>query len=154
MHMPTAPPADLQSAHRWFAVEFNNLAWSLIESPARTVDETETLIHAAHASVHHWIQIGTLTHAMRGLCLLSTAYVAARDAPAALKYARRCVTLLEQGPPGHTDFDRATALGCLAHALALANDPSASSALAEAQRAADALDADDRAVFEQLYVQP
>ena len=37
----TAHPFDLAKAHRWFAVEFNNLAWELYELPARTAEETD-----------------------------------------------------------------------------------------------------------------
>ena len=31
-----APPFDLAQAHRWFAIEFNNQAWELVEKPSRS----------------------------------------------------------------------------------------------------------------------
>ncbi|NJM49445.1 MAG: hypothetical protein HC860_27425 [Alkalinema sp. RU_4_3] len=33
------PPFDVAVAHRWFAVEFNNRAWDLVEKTDRTADE-------------------------------------------------------------------------------------------------------------------
>ena len=34
----TQPPFDVQRAHRWFAVELNNLAWEIVEADSRTED--------------------------------------------------------------------------------------------------------------------
>ncbi len=42
--MPNPPDFDLQSAHRYFAVQCFNQAWELIEKPERTPEEEEAMI--------------------------------------------------------------------------------------------------------------
>jgi hypothetical protein len=44
------PPFDIEHAHRWFAVELNNIAWNLVESPHRSPTDNERMINAAHAA--------------------------------------------------------------------------------------------------------
>ena len=45
---------------RQLAVDLFNHAWTLIELPERTPEQDDELIHAAHASRHHWAAVGTL----------------------------------------------------------------------------------------------
>ena len=145
-------PFDLQRAHRWFAVELNNLAWDWVEahSPA---DGAYRAIHAAHAACHHWQHVGTLLNELRAHCLLATVYTRAGVADAAVKYADRCLELSREAGTTQTDFDRATAHACAAAAYATmgrTTDAAAQHALALA--AAGRLDdPDDRRVFDQLY---
>ena len=40
--------------HRQLGVDLFNFVWTLLEKPNRTPDEIDTMIHAAHASRHHW----------------------------------------------------------------------------------------------------
>jgi ATP/maltotriose-dependent transcriptional regulator MalT len=146
------PPFDLNKAHRWFAVECNNQAWDLVEKPGRTADETQQMIHAAHASVLHWQSAGSALNRQRGENLLATVYAAAGDAAAAVRHAERCLSLSVQNVKEETPFDRATALGCAAKAHAVAGDASQADRLRTlAKAAAAALDNDDRGVFERLY---
>ncbi len=146
------PPFDLAKAHRWFGVDFNNQAWDLVEKPSRTADETEQMIHAAHAALLHWQAVGTALNRQRGENLLATVYVAAGDALAAVRHAERCLSLSVQNAKEESPFDRATALGCAAMAHALAGDAAQGERLRTlAKAAAVALDADDRGVFEKLY---
>ena len=150
----SAPPFDLEKAHRWFAVEFNNRAWDLIEKDGRTAEETQEMLHAAHAAAIHWKTIGTSANEQRAENLLATAYLKASRAEPALRHAQRCLALSEQHAASatQTPFDRATALGCAGRAHELAGDASEGErlitlALKEAKR----LDADDRPVFDKLY---
>ncbi len=146
------PPFDLAKAHRWFAVEFNNQAWDLLEKPSRTADETQQMIHASHAAMLHWQAIGTELNRQRGENLLATAYCAAQQAAAAVRHAERCLSLSVQNAQEESPFDRATALGCAAMAHALAGDSAQAERLRTlAQAAAAALDNDERGVFEKLY---
>ena len=39
--------------HRYFAIEFNNLAWDLSVQD-RSPKEDEEMLNAAHASAFHW----------------------------------------------------------------------------------------------------
>jgi hypothetical protein len=149
--MPDAP-FDLAKAHRWFAVEFNNQAWDLVEKSSRTVDETQQMIHLAHASALHWQAVGTALNSQRGENLLATVYAVAGDATAAVRHAERCLSLSVQNANEESPFDRATALGCAALAHRLAGDAAQADRLRTlAQAAAERLDADDRAVFDKLY---
>jgi hypothetical protein len=149
------PPFDPAQAHRWFAVECNNLAWNTIESESRSPADLERLIHAAHASVWHWSHIGTPLHELRGLVLLTTAYCIAHQPDAARHYARRCLTLSRQLGEEQTAFDRATALASAALAARIGGDGAEAGQLqAQALVAAAGLDAEDRGVFDQLYAGP
>lgn len=148
------PPFDLAQAHRWFAVEFNNRAWDLLEKDGRTADETQTMLHAAHAAAIHWKAIGTPLNEQRAENLLATAYLQAGRAEPALRHAQRCLALSEQNAAAGTEtpFDRATAFGCAAQAHKLAGDANESERLMLlAKAAADKLDADDRPVFDKFY---
>src|SRR5687767_5369582 len=116
------PPFDVQRAHRWFAVECNNLGWDLVESPGRPrkPEQTDRMIHAAHAACFHWLHAGTPLNHLRALCLLVTAYAAAGRAGEAVRHAEACLALVGQLTEPPTDFDLATAHGCAANAFALA----------------------------------
>jgi hypothetical protein len=149
------PPFDLAKAHRWFAVELNNLAWDLVERDARTPDEAERMVHAAHAACYHWLHAGTPLNHQRALCLLSTAYAAAGRAGEAVRYAEACLALCAQLAEEVMSFDRATAHGCAARALALAGRvDEARGHDARALAAVGRLGEDDRKVFERLYPAP
>jgi hypothetical protein len=148
----TTPPFDLEKAHRWFAVEFNNCAWVLVEKDGRSADETQEMLHAAHAAAIHWQAVGTPLNEQRAENLLATAYLKAGRAAPALRHAQRCLVLSEQNAGSESPFDRATALGCGACAHELAGDADEAErlmalALAEAER----LETDDRVVLEKLY---
>jgi hypothetical protein len=146
------PPFDLAKAHRWFAVELNNLAWELYELPARTAEETERMIDAAHASVHHWRQVGTVLNALRGQVLLASCSVAAGYAESAVRYAYRALEMRSHAE-GATPFDRVSVLGSAAGAMALGNKTAEAHRLRdEAKTALTQLTSeDDRRVARQLW---
>jgi len=146
------PPFDLAKAHLWFAIECNNQAWDLVEKSNLTADETQQMIHLAHASVLHWQAVGTALNRQRGENLLATVYAAAGDAAAAVRHAERCLSLSVQNAKEESTFDRATALGCAAKAHALADDTAQTARLRTlANTAAAALDDEEWGVFEKLY---
>ena len=147
---------DVAAAHRWFAVEFNNLAWDLVENADRSPEQTEEMLHAAHAAWLHWSQTGSALNRQRAECLLSTAYVSAGLPDPAVRYARSCVRLSEQPDSEQTPFDQASAHGCLARALSLAGETEeAAEQHRRASLAAEGLtDAGEREVYAQLYPQP
>jgi hypothetical protein len=149
----TPPPLDLPRAHRYFAVEFNNLAWALVEDPSRDAAGTERMIHAAHAACLHWLNAGNALNHQRALCLLATAYAKADITAAATYFASRCLALSAENGDTQTIFDRATAHGCAAIANRLAGNvdlAAAEQGLAE-EAAAKFDDASDRVVFDRLY---
>jgi tetratricopeptide (TPR) repeat protein len=150
------PQFDVAVADRWFAVELNNLAWQLVEADSRSPEDTERMIHAAHASCWHWLQAGTLLNHLRAQCLISTAYAAAGYAEAALRYAEKCLSLSREAGNAQTPFDRATTHGCAARAYARAGQLDEARRQYEAGVAAirECTDPEDRVVFDKLYPQP
>jgi hypothetical protein len=150
------PPFDVPQAHRWFAVELNNLAWDLVEAPARSPDEVERMIHAAHAACHHWLQVGSPLNHQRALCLLATAYAVGGRSESAVHYAALCQEMSDRNGDTQSAFDRATACGC----SSLAAESGGAHDLAKNfyDQALDAAskfeDADDNSVFSRLYPPP
>jgi hypothetical protein len=144
-------PFDLSRAQRWFAVELNNLAWDLLDKPGRTNDETNRMLHAAHASVHHWLAAGNELNRLRGMVLLTNVYASAGLPEGAVRFAEQAIALSNAAGETQSAFDRATALAAAARAHAVAKkDEQAGHFLQLARQAAEKLEADDRAVFDQL----
>ena len=152
----TTPPFDLAQAHRWFAVELNNLAWDLVEAATRSPDEVERMIHAAHAACHHWLQVGSPLNHQRALCLLATAYAIAGRIESAVHYSALCLDLSDRNGETQSAFDRATAFGCssVAAAAAGAHDRAEVFYVQALDAAAKFEDADDQSVFSRLYPPP
>jgi tetratricopeptide (TPR) repeat protein len=146
-------PFELPQAHRWFAVELNNQAWDLLEKIDRSADDTERMIHAAHAACFHWLQVGNLLNHLRAQNLLATVYARAGHAEAAVRHAEKCLALSHEAGAQQSPFDLATVHGCLAAAYRVAGRPApALAAQQQATSAADQLtDPADRAVFDSLY---
>ena len=151
--MPEAP-FDLHGAQRWFAVELNNLAWDLLAKPNRSREETERMLHAAHASVYHWLAAGNELNQLRGGILLANVYAAAGAAERALHYAEEVLKLSDQAGDQQSPFDRATALACAARANEAAGKQAEAARFGQlARQAADKLDAEERPVFDELCPQ-
>jgi hypothetical protein len=146
-------PFDIQKAHRWFAVEFNNRAWDLVESPGRSPDQTSEMIDAAHATAIHWRAIGTPVNELRAQCLLATAYASARIGTAAVQHAEKCLRLSQQVGDEQTPFDKATAHGCAASAYSAAGDQDRARQHHQksAELAAGLADAEERVLLAKLY---
>lgn len=144
-------PLDQSAAHRWFAVEFNNEAWSIVEATQRSPDDVERLLHLAHAALLHWSAIGTSLNRQRALDLLAHAYSVAAKGDQSLKYAEMAWGLSEKHGAEQTPFDKAEALGTMSVALrAAGRREEADRWRAKALEAAANLDNDDRAVVERL----
>jgi len=105
--------------HRKFAVEAFNFVWDLLEKPDRTVEEDDSMLHAAHASRYHWEKIGQPVNLARGEWQVARVYTTLNRAKCALYHARRCLEICEQFNIG--DFDLAFAFEALARAYAMEN---------------------------------
>lgn len=152
----STPPFDVPQAHRWFAIELNNLAWDLLEKADRSAAETERMIHAAHGACFHWLQVGDLLNHLRAQNLLATVYVRAGLAEAAVRHAEKCLALSAEACEKQSPFDLAVVHGCAAAAYRAAGQTTqALAAQHRATAAADQLtDPADRAVFDGLYAAP
>jgi hypothetical protein len=158
---PTAgsddPAADAGSepdvaVHRRLAVGLFNHVWRLLEKPDRTPAETDEMIHAAHASRHHWAAAGTTVNLARGEWQVARVYSVLGRAEPAAWHAARCLVYAEAAAAGGDaeDWDLAAAYEACARAAAVAGDRSA--AVAWRDRARTALDGvadpDDRQLIE------
>lgn len=144
---------DVNRAHRWFAVECNNIAWDLVEQSYRSKADSERMIHAAHASCFHWMHAGSALHQQRAQCLLTTVYVRLGSVEAALRHAKKCLELSRETGSEQSAFDRATTYGAAAKAHALAQQPQRADELwhsaLDAVQSVD--DATEHKFFQNLY---
>lgn len=140
-------PVD--EAHLYFAKTSNLRVWSLLSRAERSPAETAELLLAAHASLYHWLQVGTGVNHQRGEWLISHVYAVLGDAPAAYRHAVRCWELTEAYRAALADFDLAYAYEGLARAHALAgNHTEARQYHALAAEAGAAIaDEEDRTIF-------
>ena len=111
---------DEPQGHRFFAASIFNRIWDLLEKEKRTKHDDETMVHAAHASCYHWLQVGTGLHHQRGEWMIARVYSVLRIAEAALRHANRCLELTHEHADLMEDFDQAFAYECMARANALA----------------------------------
>jgi hypothetical protein len=107
-------------AERFFAVNYFNKIWDLLEKSGRTPEEDEIMLEYAHASLAHWRIAGTPLNVQRGQWMLSRVYCVLGHAEPALAHAHRCKQLTEQHLDLMQDFDLAFAWESLARAHALA----------------------------------
>ena len=116
-----APELD-QAAHRRLGVELFNFVWTLIEKADRTAAETDQMIHAAHASRHHWGHAGTNANLGRGEWQIARVYAVLGRAEPARWHAARCLAYVETaiGTDEADDWDLAAAYEGLTRAEAVA----------------------------------
>jgi DNA-binding transcriptional MerR regulator len=135
---PVAAPTPLDPAtERQVAVDLFNHVWTLLETPDRTPMQDDEMLHAAHASRHHWGQVGKPVNFARGEWQCSRVYAVLGRAEPALWHGQRCVALCEEHGIG--DFDIAFGWEAIARAQSVAGERTAA---AEAVERARALSAD------------
>jgi hypothetical protein len=107
---------------RRLAVDLFNHAWTLMRLPERTPEQDDELIHAAHASRHHWGEVGTAANLARGEWQVSRVYATLGRAEPALYHARRCLAYCKSDPDALEDWDLPYAYEALARAHAVAGE--------------------------------
>lgn len=118
MFQPKAPlPPDVQTQ---VGKDLFNYTWTLIELDRRTVAQEDAMVHAAHASRHHWTQVGKPENLARGDWLISHVYAILGRPEPALHHAHRCLQICREN--GIADWDIAAAYEALARASAVAGD--------------------------------
>ena len=110
----------VKKTHRELAVELFNLTWELMDRPHRTAEDTDHMIHAAHASRYHWGVVGEPINWQRGEWQVSRVYAIAGHPHACLYHAQRCMMITETYEIG--GFDRAFAHEALTRAYSLLDD--------------------------------
>jgi hypothetical protein len=101
---------------RRLAVDLFNRVWTLLEKPDRSADEDDAMIHAAHASRHHWAEVGTAANLARGEWQVSRVYATLDRSEPALYHAGRCLAYCEENPDALEDWDLPFAYQALARA--------------------------------------
>jgi len=129
--------------HRQLGVDLYNKTWTLMRKSDRTPEDDDEMLHCAHASAYHWLQVGTRAHRARSEWQCSRVYTVLELPEPALRHARRCLELVESAPEQMEDWDLAAAHEALARASATAGDLDGARRHVELGRAALAAIADD-----------
>lgn len=103
--------------HKKFAVDLFNLTWDHLDNKNRDQNQTDEMIHAAHASRFHWGKVGQPIHLERGEWQISRVYSVVGMAQSALYHAQRCLDICVDNDIG--DFDIAFAYEAMARAHAV-----------------------------------
>lgn len=92
--MPERTPAELPAEEeRRLAADLFNLTWTLLEKQGRTAEDDDEMVHAAHASRHHWGRVGGPQQRAIGEWQCARVYAVLGRAEPALHHARRCLDL-------------------------------------------------------------
>ena len=102
--------------HRKLGADLFNHVWTLLRLPQRTPEQDDEMIHAAHASRHHWAAVGTAANVARGEWQVSRVYAELGRAEPALYHAGRCLAYCGQNPNELEDWDLPYAYEALARA--------------------------------------
>ena len=148
--MGTKAEALDAETERRLGVDLFNKTWTLMEKTDRTQDEDDEMIHCAHASAYHWLQVGTPANRSRSEWQCARVHAILGQVEQALYHARRCHELVEAHPEEMKDWDLPAAYEALARAHMVAGNLDEARTWAELGRAATAriADDDDRAVIE------
>jgi DNA-binding transcriptional MerR regulator len=112
----------IRSAQLKVGVDLFNKTWTLMEKDDRSEAEDDELLHCAHASAYHWLQVGTQANRARSEWQCSRMYTVLGRAEPALYHARRCLELCESNPEALEDWDVPFAHEALSRAYGLAGD--------------------------------
>jgi DNA-binding transcriptional MerR regulator len=137
-------------AQRRLGVDLFNKAWTLMERNDRTTEDDDELLHCAHASAYHWLQVGTAANRARSEWQCSRVYAVLGRAEPSLHHAERCLAICESAPEVLEEWDLPFAYEALARAHFVAGNADESRRCLERARAGAATiaDADDRALLE------
>jgi tetratricopeptide (TPR) repeat protein len=105
---------------RRLAADLFNQVWKLLELQERSRAQDDEMLHAAHASRHHWGQVGEATNLARGEWQCSRVYSVLGRSEPALHHAHRCLEICQENDIG--DFDLAFAHEALARAYGVGGD--------------------------------
>ncbi len=119
--MPTSTFALDPDDERRLAAALFNRTWDLLLKPERSIADDDEMIHAAHASRHHWGVVGKPVNLARGEWQCSRVYSVLGRAEPALHHATRCLTLATENDLG--PFDIGAANEAMARAYRVAGDP-------------------------------
>ncbi len=91
-----AEDSAVLQAHRFFAADFFNKCWDLIDKKDRTPEEDLQMIHLAHASRAHWEVVGNSVNFAVGEWQISRVYAILNRPQEALYYAQACLNICQK----------------------------------------------------------
>jgi len=112
----TSTKADAERQRKLAAQLFNG-TWELLSKKRRTKEETDTMIHMAHASRYHWGVVGGPKELAIGEWQISRVYAVVRRPEPSLYHAERSLEICKAHGVG--DFPLAYAYEALARAFAI-----------------------------------
>lgn len=143
--MKNPSPDDLQKFGKYFAVETNNLFWTLSETDVDT-DGKQKLLELAFTSLHHWQAVGTERNITLAKLNVARALCINQVAELGLAYAQLCFDYFKGGEEQWViPFTEII----LSHACLNMGDHTGHQTLYnQAMATAANLDAEDRSVFD------
>jgi DNA-binding transcriptional MerR regulator len=103
---------------RKLAASLFNRVWDLMEKTDRDRMDDDTMLHAAHASRHHWGIVGEPVNWARGEWQVSRVYAVLGRPEPALHHGERCLQLVEEHELSPFDVGYAHEAIARAHRLA------------------------------------
>ena len=142
--IPAAAPADDREQHLHLAKALFNDVWKLMEKEGRSPLEDARMIHEAHASAYHWLEVGKPENFARSHWQCSRVYCVLGRGEPALYHARLVLEICRDNGIG--DWDLGFAYEALARAYSVAGDRDEARRWLEQARqaAAEVAEDDDR----------
>lgn len=136
--------------HRRLGIDLFNKTWTLMEKEERTTHDDDEMLHCAHASAYHWLQVGTDANCARGEWQCSRVHAILGQPEGAIYHAVRCLAIVEESPETMEEFDLPAAYEALARAHAVAGHSDEARRYVELGKTETAkiADEDDRAIIE------
>ena len=136
--------------HRRLGIDLFNKTWTLMEKEERTPHDDDEMLHCAHASAYHWLQVGTDANRARGEWQCSRVHAILEQPEGAIYHGARCLAIVQESPKAMEEFDLPAAYEALARAHAVAGLSDEASRYLELGKteAAKIADEDDRAIIE------
>lgn len=106
--------------HKKLAVDNFNNTWDLIDKKDRSKEEDRAMIHTAHASLFHWMQIGSPLEFARGEWQVSRVYSLLGMGESALYHGKASLDLCLENEI--KDFDLAFGYEAVARAYKVLGD--------------------------------
>lgn len=83
----------VEGFHRKTAAELFNFVWDMLDKHDRTEEEDRLMIHAAHASLFHWLQVGDEENDFLGEWQVSRVYSVLGKGESALYHANNSLSV-------------------------------------------------------------
>lgn len=120
MSDPKPTPEETAAWQRRLAAQANNRAWTLAEQPSRTPEESQEMLHAAHAAMHFWALVGHEKNRAHAAQLLAHVHALLGHPGPALQYLSQSAPVLQA--PQAEPWERAFAHAVAANVAAASGD--------------------------------